>query len=302
MVLRYRGRVIRESDLAVIRALIEQYPTASRRRLSRELCEIWNWMQPNGAACDMICRGLMLALERAGHIALPPVRSKPINPLVSRPRPPLIKTDTTPIECDLKDLGPLQFRLVRRTPEEPLFNSLIEHHHYLHYTHPVGEQLKYMIFAGERPVACLAWSSMVFGGAALGPPGPVYRLEPTSPAAQYPFSCVQLPLSCDALGTGQIPCVPHPGPDGGASAARLAMRLWPPGLLPGNIHRPGTLARNLLPGGELDRARIDDRAWQSRHEQPAEPPAQASAGLPARQALPASAAAIMSAVMKVLAG
>jgi hypothetical protein len=159
MVLRYRGRVIRESDLAVIRALIEQYPTASRRRLSRELCEVWNWFQANGTACDMICRGLMLALERAGHIALPPARSKPVNPLVSRPRPPLIETDATPIECGLKNLGPLQFRLVRRTPEEPLFNSLIEHHHYLHYTHPVGEQLKYMIFAGERPVACLAWSS-----------------------------------------------------------------------------------------------------------------------------------------------
>src|SRR2546425_5397319 len=159
MVLRYRGRVIRESDLAVIRALIEQYPTASRRRLSRELCEVWNWFQANGTACDMICRGLMLALERAGHIALPPARSKPVNPLVSRPRQPLIETDATPIECGLKDLGPLQFRLVRRTPEEPLFNSLIEHHHYLHYTHPVGEQLKYMIFAGERPVACLAWSS-----------------------------------------------------------------------------------------------------------------------------------------------
>jgi hypothetical protein len=159
MVLRYRGRVIRESDLAVIRALIEQYPTASRRRLSRELCEIWNWIQPNGAACDMICRGLMLALERAGHIALPPARSKPVNPLVSRPRPRLIETDATPIECGLKDLGPLQFRLVRRTPEEPLFNSLIEHHHYLRYTHPVGENVKYMIWAGDRPVACLAWSS-----------------------------------------------------------------------------------------------------------------------------------------------
>ena len=159
MVLRYRGRVIRESDLAVIRALIEQYPTSSRRRLSRELCAIWNWVQPNGAACDMICRGLMLALEHAGHIALPPAKSKPVNPLVSRPRPPLIEIDATPIECGLKDLGPLQFRLVRRTPEEPLFNSLIEHHHYLHYTHPVGENVKYMIFAGERPVACLAWSS-----------------------------------------------------------------------------------------------------------------------------------------------
>src|SRR5213593_3675812 len=159
MVLRYRGRVIRESDLAVIRALIEQHPTASRRRLSQELCAIWNWVQPNGATCDMICRGLMLALERAGHITLPPTRSKPVNPLVSRPRPPWIEIDATPIECGLKDLGPLQFRLVRRTSEEPLFNSLIEHHHYLRYTHGVGEQLKYMIFAGQRPVACLGWSS-----------------------------------------------------------------------------------------------------------------------------------------------
>ena len=159
MVLRYRGRVIRESDLAVIRELIEQHPTASRRRLSQELCAIWNWVQPNGATCDMICRGLMLALERAGHIALPPAKSKPVNPLVSRPRPPWMEIDTTPIESGLRDLGPLQFRLVRRTSEEPLFNSLIEHHHYLRYTHPVGEQVKYMIFAGERPVACLAWSS-----------------------------------------------------------------------------------------------------------------------------------------------
>jgi hypothetical protein len=159
MVLRYRGRVIRESDLEVIRVLIESHTGASRRRLSQELCAIWNWVQPNGTACDMTCRGLMLALERAGHIALPPVKSRPGNPLVSRAKPPLIEIETTPIECGLRTLGPLEFRLVRRTPQEPLFNSLIEHHHYLRYTHPVGEQLKYMVFAGERPVACLAWSS-----------------------------------------------------------------------------------------------------------------------------------------------
>ena len=159
MVLKYRGRVIRESDLASIRALIEQNPTASRRKLSRELCQVWNWVQPNGAACDMICRGLMLALERAGHLRLPAVRQKPRDPLVARARPQPPEVDATPMACDLKDIGPLEFRLVRRTPEEPLFNGLIEHHHYLGYTQPVGEQLKYMVFAGERPVACLAWSS-----------------------------------------------------------------------------------------------------------------------------------------------
>ena len=159
VVLKYRGRVIRDSDLAIIRALIEENPTASRRKLSRQLCEVWNWVQPNGAACDMICRGLMLALDRGGHIALPPVRQRPQNPLAVRRRPQCPQIDAAPIACGLKDIGPLEIRMVRRTPQEPLVNALIEHHHYLGYTQPVGEQLKYMVFAGERPVACLTWSS-----------------------------------------------------------------------------------------------------------------------------------------------
>ena len=48
---------------------------------------------------------------------------------------------------------------MRRTPEEPLFNSLMEHHHYLGYEQPVGEHLKYVVWAQGRPIACLAWSS-----------------------------------------------------------------------------------------------------------------------------------------------
>jgi hypothetical protein len=48
---------------------------------------------------------------------------------------------------------------VRRTPQEALFNSLIEHHHYLGYTQPVGEHLKYLVFARGRPIACMAFSS-----------------------------------------------------------------------------------------------------------------------------------------------
>src|SRR3989442_9809085 len=159
VVMKYRGRMIRESDLPVIRALIEENPGASRRELSRKLCEAWNWIQANGALCDMVCRGAMLALERGGHIALPPIKWRPPNPLAVRSKPKRFEIDTTPIEFSLKDLGPLEFRLVRRTPEEPLFNALIEEHHYLHYVQPVGEQLKFMVFTGQRPVACLAWSS-----------------------------------------------------------------------------------------------------------------------------------------------
>ncbi len=36
---------------------------------------------------------------------------------------------------------------------------MLHAHHYLRYTQPVGEHLKYLVFAGSDPVAALAWSS-----------------------------------------------------------------------------------------------------------------------------------------------
>jgi hypothetical protein len=40
-----------------------------------------------------------------------------------------------------------------------LFNALLEEHHYLGYTQPVGEHRKYIVFAAGRPLALFAWSS-----------------------------------------------------------------------------------------------------------------------------------------------
>jgi hypothetical protein len=51
------------------------------------------------------------------------------------------------------------FQQVRRTGGEPLFNSLTQEHHYLGYEQPVGEHLKYVVWALGRPIACAAWSS-----------------------------------------------------------------------------------------------------------------------------------------------
>jgi hypothetical protein len=157
--LRYRGRVVSAADLEEIRGLIAENPTASRRALSQKLCASWNWIQPNGALRDMVCRGLMLKLDRAGLIELPPQRRRPHNPLAERQRPAPVSIDPTPLRARLDEIQPLSFRLVRRTPEEPLFNGLIERYHYLGYTQPVGEQLKYLVYGQGRPLACVAWSS-----------------------------------------------------------------------------------------------------------------------------------------------
>jgi hypothetical protein len=157
--LTYRGRAVTEHDVEFIGALIAQHPRASRRALSKHLCEAWGWVQPNGQLRDMVCRSLMLELHRAGLIELPPVRFRPRNNVTARRAAPALSIDTRPIRTSLRALGPLEVYQVRRTATEELFNALIDTYHYLGYTAPVGEQLKYMVFADGRPVACLAWSS-----------------------------------------------------------------------------------------------------------------------------------------------
>src|SRR5438093_7919877 len=105
IVLKYRGRIVEDTDVGFIQHLIQAHPEASRRQLSEKLCAAWNWAQPNGAPCDMICRGLMLALDRAGHIQLPPVKITPHNPWLRRRRPAVPDIDASIIEGSLKDLG-----------------------------------------------------------------------------------------------------------------------------------------------------------------------------------------------------
>jgi Domain of unknown function (DUF4338) len=156
---RYRGREISAEEIVFIRRLIVEHPGASRRALSAKLCEAWGWKQANGAPRDMVCRGLLLMLHRAGQIELPRVRFTPRNPLVRRERPRPVLIDTTSLNGPLHQLQPIEFEAVRRSGDEPLFNSLIEQHHYLGYEQPVGEHLKYLVWAHGRPVACLAWSS-----------------------------------------------------------------------------------------------------------------------------------------------
>jgi len=157
--LKYRGRVVTAEDILYIRELIAAHPRASRRKLSEKLCEAWQWRQANGALCDMVCRGLLLMLDRSGHVELPAVKFVPHNPFVRRARPEPMPVDISPILGPLAKLRPVEIEQVRRTDHERLFNSLMEQYHYLAYEQPVGEHLKFLVWAQGRPMACLAWSS-----------------------------------------------------------------------------------------------------------------------------------------------
>jgi hypothetical protein len=160
-ILSYRGRTVTAADITLIRNTIAAHPDESRRALSRRICQAWDWTQHNGQLKDMVCRGLLLHLEREGHITQPPPKCKIGQYRRKRPEP--VEIDTAPINAGLKEIRSLlRFEQVRRTPHEKLINSLIEHYHYLTYAQPVGEHLKYIVFCEQRPVACLAFSSAAF--------------------------------------------------------------------------------------------------------------------------------------------
>jgi hypothetical protein len=107
---RYRGQQIDCEQLAFLREFIRTHPTSSRWKLSRQLCEALGWKQANGTLRDMVCRGLLLMLERAGEIELPPVRRHIRGQCrTGRPRPEPVLIDTTTLAMTLPSLGPNRF-------------------------------------------------------------------------------------------------------------------------------------------------------------------------------------------------
>jgi hypothetical protein len=153
-----RKRTITEADLPPIQATINRHWEKGRKHISKVLCEEWNWRQPNGCLKDMACRELLLTLYRKGLINLPPRLISAHNDKRNRSIP-VVDIDHTPLQGKLSTLPPVQLKMVRNTSLEPLYNSLVHHHHYLGYRQIVGNHLKYIAFIGDQPVACLGWGS-----------------------------------------------------------------------------------------------------------------------------------------------
>jgi hypothetical protein len=65
----------------------------------------------------------------AGECAEVTASEKTFPPPYVPEAPVPVRIDTTPMESRLDQIQPVQFAQVRRTPEEPLFNSLMEQYH-----------------------------------------------------------------------------------------------------------------------------------------------------------------------------
>ena len=106
----------------------------------------------------MACREVLLTLKRKDLIALPPRFNSANNDKRNRSIP-VVETDQTLLQDKLSNLPLVKLKSVRNTSLEPLYNSLVQQHHYLGYRQIVGNHLKYIAFINDRPVTCLGWGS-----------------------------------------------------------------------------------------------------------------------------------------------
>ena len=140
-----QGRALTDADLEEIRLLIRSSPEHSRRKLSKELAQRWNWKDLRGQLKDMAARTLMLKLHERGLIELPACRSiaskrraRPLELFVDPPPPDICESFAT--------ITPLSITVVSRTDKAyRLLSRHLERYHYLGFKGPVGENLMYRV-------------------------------------------------------------------------------------------------------------------------------------------------------------
>jgi len=156
-----QGRHVTAAEIEFIRALIADHPHWHRTRFSQELCRCWHWTNAKGRFKDMAARAVLRRLDAQGLIALPPPIRGANNAF--RHRAEVLPTlDQKPITSRLDALRPIHITPVQGPAHTQLFRGLLQRHHYLGYSGPVGENLQYLAFdRKERALGCL-----LFGAAA----------------------------------------------------------------------------------------------------------------------------------------
>lgn len=157
ILLRYRGRELSASDIECIRRAIAADYARGRSYIARQLCKHWDWRQANGQYKEYAARDLLLRLEEAGHIQLPP-RQRPKNNLKAADFSQIPLFVDQPLSGRVGDYPPAQVREAEGA-ERYLWDYLVHHYHYLGRPKLVGEHLKQVVVLGEQVVGCLGWAS-----------------------------------------------------------------------------------------------------------------------------------------------
>lgn len=157
----FRGRKFTNNEIELIGKMAKENRNESRRKISKMICELINWRQPNGVLKDRACRDVLLRMNEKGLIDLPPIRTKP------RKKPAKaihrLKVDFNPPNEDTReiDFKSLRLEMVRSKANEHLWDYLIDKYHYLGYRTLIGHYLKYLIYSEDKILGCIGFADAV---------------------------------------------------------------------------------------------------------------------------------------------
>ena len=156
----WSGRFFPSEEIDAIRTMISEHPHASRAELARRMCTILDWRGPDGRYRLMRARVVMLRMAEAEIITLPqPRRTRPN----SRPNQTMhaIHDPGQQLSIPVHLLGPIS--ITRMTSHDKQasrqWNATIDAYHYLGFTQPVGNQLRYHIHCQYGPLALIGYAS-----------------------------------------------------------------------------------------------------------------------------------------------
>jgi hypothetical protein len=153
-----------EELTAQINETISEHPDWGRTKISRYLCELWDWRMPDGRLKDISCRDMLRALDKAGRIELP-CKQKDSGMFsgsgtATQLRMSLFPQEEAPVEVPLRALLPLTVCNIEGKKQLDEFKSYIEQYHYLGFGRTVGENMKYTVRGSDGALlACLLFGS-----------------------------------------------------------------------------------------------------------------------------------------------
>jgi hypothetical protein len=159
---RFCGREFSIGEVSLIQEVVNTCGGISRNELANTVCELLEWMRPNGKLKTRECLELLVQLDGQGILKLPDKRQD--GNITPRKRKEEVQADApySVLTGSVEDFAPLDVERVERREQRELFKDLLARYHYLGYAMPFGARIQYLVYV-NRPrrevVGCLQFSS-----------------------------------------------------------------------------------------------------------------------------------------------
>jgi len=162
LALHFCGQPVTEEQFDLIREVVETCTGLSRMELARTVCDLLEWVRPNGRLKARECFEFLEKLEERGKLRLPARQPGRRKGTVTRV-PVTEQGDEQPLlEGTVRDVAPVTLSVVETEPERLLWRELVGRHHYLGHKVPFGASLRYLVRVArprEAVVGALQFSS-----------------------------------------------------------------------------------------------------------------------------------------------